>query len=180
MVPSALLSQSRIWKSGSILTFLSPNKFRLLAKVVSGNSVTLDMSGSFLVMMLLYLWPTLLLVVIWITVTHFSGVSKCNLRKLQSIQNSAARTVLNNIRYASITPVLKKLLWLPVQHRPVFNKTATLVNKFLHTGFFPSILIYISLPTAVLIVPGTVRVVVISLWFQSSNPLSINLSAVWL
>ena len=49
--------------------------FRISAKVVLCNSVTLDLSGGFLLMMLLYLWPMLLLVVCWITVTHFSGVS---------------------------------------------------------------------------------------------------------
>ena len=40
----------------------------------------------------------------------------------------------NASRYTSITPVLKNLHWLPVEHRSVF-KTATLVYKFLHTGF---------------------------------------------
>ena len=49
--------------------------FRMSAKVVLCNSVILDMSGGFLLMMLLYLWPMLLLVVSWITVTHFSVVS---------------------------------------------------------------------------------------------------------
>ena len=49
--------------------------FRMSAKVVLCNSVILDMSGGFLLMMLLYLWPMLLLVVGWITVTHSSGVS---------------------------------------------------------------------------------------------------------
>ena len=49
--------------------------FRMSAKVVLCNSVTLDMSGGFLLMMLLYLWPMLLLVVSWISVIHFSGVS---------------------------------------------------------------------------------------------------------
>ena len=49
--------------------------FRMSAKVVLCNSMTLDMSGGFLLMMRLYLWPMLLLVVSWITVTHFSGVS---------------------------------------------------------------------------------------------------------
>ena len=49
--------------------------FRMSAKVVLCNSLILDMSGGFLLMMLLYLWPILLLVVGWITVTHFSGVS---------------------------------------------------------------------------------------------------------
>ena len=37
--------------------------FRMSAKVVLCNSVILDMSGSFLLKMLLYLWPMLLLVV---------------------------------------------------------------------------------------------------------------------
>ena len=64
----------------------------------------------------------------------FRSLSKFNLRKLQCIQNSAARIVSNTSRYTSITPVLKNLHWLPVQHRSVF-KTATLVYKFLHTGF---------------------------------------------
>ena len=49
--------------------------FRMSAKVVLCNSVTLDMSGGLLLMMLLYLWPVSMLVVIWITLTHFSGVS---------------------------------------------------------------------------------------------------------
>ena len=64
----------------------------------------------------------------------FGSLSKFNLRKLQCIQNSAARIVSNTSRYTSITPVLNNLHWLPVEHRSVF-KTATLVYKFLHTGF---------------------------------------------
>ena len=63
----------------------------------------------------------------------FRNLSKFNLRKLQCIQNSAARIVSNTSRYTSITPVLKKLHWLPVEQCTVF-KTATLVHKFLHTG----------------------------------------------
>ena len=62
------------------------------------------------------------------------NLSKFNLRKLQCIQNSAARIVSNTSRYASETPVLKKLHWVPVEHHSVF-KTATLVYKFLHNGF---------------------------------------------
>ena len=99
--------------------------------------------------------------------------SKFNLRKLQCIQNSADRIVSNTSRYASIIPVLKKLHWLHVEHRLIF-KTAILVS--LH-WFSPSILLHISLPTAVLTIPGTDRVGVISLWFQSSYPLSINQSS---
>ena len=65
----------------------------------------------------------------------FRSLSKLNLHKLQCIQNSAARIVSNTSRYTSITPVLKKLHWLPVEQCIMF-KTATLVYKFLHTGFF--------------------------------------------
>ena len=64
----------------------------------------------------------------------FRSLSKFNLRKLQSIQNSAAGIVLNTSRYTSITNVLKKLHSLPVEQRTVF-KMATLVYKYLHTGF---------------------------------------------
>ena len=64
----------------------------------------------------------------------FRSLSKFNLCKLQCIQNSATRIVSNTSRYTSITPVLKKLHWLPVEQRIVF-KTATLVYKYLHTGF---------------------------------------------
>ena len=64
----------------------------------------------------------------------FRSLSKFNLCKLQCIQNSAARIVSNTSQYTSIIPVLKKLHWLPVEQCMVF-KTATLVYKFLHTGF---------------------------------------------
>ena len=74
------------------------------------------------------------LVVGWTTVAHFSGVSKFNLHRLQSIQNSADRIVTHSSKYTPITPVLRKLHWLPVQCRSEF-KLATLVYKFIHTGF---------------------------------------------
>ena len=64
----------------------------------------------------------------------FKSLSKFNLRKLQCIQNTAARIVSNTSRYTSITPTLKKLHWLSVEQRTVFN-AAKLVYKFLHTGF---------------------------------------------
>ena len=64
----------------------------------------------------------------------FRSLSKFNLHQLQCIQNSAARIVSNTSGYISITPVLKKLHWLPVEQHTVF-KTATLVYKFLHTRF---------------------------------------------
>ena len=75
--------------------------------------------------------PMLLLVVGWTTVTHFSGVY---LHRLHSIQNSAARIVTNSSKYTRITPVLRKVQWLPIQFRLEF-KLATLVYIFIHSGF---------------------------------------------
>ena len=65
----------KIWVCGSIQTFLCPSMFRMSAEVVLLNSVISDMSGGFLLTMFLCLWLMLLLVVVWITVTHFSGAS---------------------------------------------------------------------------------------------------------
>ena len=64
----------------------------------------------------------------------FRSLSKFNLHRLQSIQNSAARIVTNSSKFTQITPVLRKLHWLPVQFHSEF-KLATLVYKFIHTGF---------------------------------------------
>ena len=104
------------------------------AEVVLYNSVISDMSGG-------------LLIVGWIIVTHckslLRSLSKLNPHKLQYIKNSAARTVSNTCRYTSITPLLKKLHWLPFEHYSVL-KTATLVYKFLHTGFPKYLGLYLS------------------------------------
>ena len=66
--------------------------------------------------------------------THFRSLSKVNLHRLQSIKNSAARIVTNSCKYTWITPVLRKLHWLPIQFHSEF-KLATLVYKFIHTAF---------------------------------------------
>ena len=64
----------------------------------------------------------------------FRSLSKFNLHRLQSIQNSAARIVTNSSIYTRITPVLRKLHWLSVQFHSEF-KLATLMYKFLLTGY---------------------------------------------
>ena len=51
----------------------------------------------------------------------YCNFSRYNLRKLQCIQNCAARIVSNTKRYSSITPVLKALHWLPVKQRSKFK-----------------------------------------------------------
>ena len=60
--------------------------------------------------------------------SHFRSLSKFNLHRLQSIQNSAARIVTNSSKFTRITPVLRKLHWLPVQFRSEF-KLATLAHS---------------------------------------------------
>ena len=131
VVFSALLSQSKIWVFGSILIFPCPNMFRMSPKVVLCNSVILYMSGSFLLMMLRYLANVLVSSRLDYCNSLFRSLSKFNLHKLECIQNSVARIISNTSRSSrySITPVLKKLHWLPVEHHSVF-KTATLVLSF--------------------------------------------------
>ena len=64
----------------------------------------------------------------------FRNLSKFNLHRLQSVQNSPARIVTNSSKYTRITPVLRKLHWLPIQFRSDL-KLATLVYKIIHTSF---------------------------------------------
>ena len=52
------------------------------------------------------------------TVIHYTlGISQANLNKLQRIQNSLARVITNTSKYQHITPILKKLHWLPIKQR---------------------------------------------------------------
>jgi len=60
-----------------------------------------------------------------------AGVADVYLRRLQSVQNAAARLVYDARRHDHITPVLTTLRWLPVRQRVIF-KTAVLVWKCLH------------------------------------------------
>ena len=64
----------------------------------------------------------------------FRSLSKFNLCKLECIKKCAARIESNTNRYTSITPVLKKLHWLPIEHHTIF-KAVTLVYSFAQTGF---------------------------------------------
>ena len=53
------------------------------------------------------------------------------IKKLQRLQNTAARLVLNLSKYDRITPALVTLHWIPVKYRIEF-KTLLLVFKGLH------------------------------------------------
>ena len=65
-----------------------------------------------------------------ITVTHFfTKLQTSQPRRLQSIQNAAARLVTGTRR--TVTSILQSLHWLPVQQRILF-KLAVLVHKCLN------------------------------------------------
>ena len=139
------------------------------------NSVTSDTSGSFELMMLLYLWLMLLLLVRWITATHFSGVSQSSIY----INYSASKIVQPELYQ---TPVDTTALLLCLRNCIGYwlNRARCSRQPHLSTSFFTQvflgIFLHIFLPTAALIVPGAVKVVVISLSYQSSTRLFINLS----
>ena len=44
------------------------------------------------------------------------GLPKCELQRLQYVQNMAARVVLQMSRFHHITPVLCEVHWLPIIH----------------------------------------------------------------
>ena len=61
----------------------------------------------------------------------FSGITDSLFRRLQSVQNAAARLVTGTRRRDHITTVLRQLHWLPVRQRVDF-KLALLIYKALH------------------------------------------------
>ena len=61
----------------------------------------------------------------------FSGITDSLFRRLQSVQNAAARLITGTNRCDHITPVLRELHWLPVRQRVEF-KLAVFVYKSLH------------------------------------------------
>ena len=60
------------------------------------------------------------------------------MRRLQSVQNAAARFITGTRKYDHIMPVLRNLHWLPVRQRIIF-KIATLMYRCLN-GLAPSYL----------------------------------------
>ena len=56
-----------------------------------------------------------------------NGLPKYQLQRLQYVQNTAARVVLQMSRFHQITPVLCELHWLPIQYRFTFFTFASSV-----------------------------------------------------
>jgi hypothetical protein len=61
----------------------------------------------------------------------YYNLPNTSLKRLQSIQNSLARVVLNVKRHEHITPSLRKLHWLPIHQRIIF-KIACITFKTIH------------------------------------------------
>ena len=59
------------------------------------------------------------------------GVGEDLLRRLQSVQNAAARFITGARKYDHISPVLRDLHWLPLRQRIIF-KIATLMHQCLN------------------------------------------------
>ena len=59
------------------------------------------------------------------------GIPTHLLKKLQYVQNAAARVITGSRKFDHITPVLKELHWLPVEQRIVF-KVLLITFKALH------------------------------------------------
>ena len=67
----------------------------------------------------------------------FTGLSKRAVRRLQYIQNAAARVLTRTRKYDHISPVLRSLHWLPVAQRIDFT-IALLEYKSLHGMLEPN------------------------------------------
>ena len=65
------------------------------------------------------------------------GVAGCVVRKLQGVQNAAARMITGTRKFDHVTPILRELHWLPVAQR-IQYKIAMLVNKCLR-GLSPPV-----------------------------------------
>ncbi|GFR73635.1 reverse transcriptase [Elysia marginata] len=65
-----------------------------------------------------------------------AGLPEVTLKKLQQVQNNAARLVTKTRKRDHITPVLKSLHWLPI-HLRVDYKIATFVHQCLYDPSFP-------------------------------------------
>ena len=68
----------------------------------------------------------------------YTGIPAEQLNRLQRVQNAAARLVLSKRKNDHITPLLKRLHWLPVKARCDY-KIATLVYQYFDDALAPSL-----------------------------------------
>ena len=98
----------------------------------------------------------------------FRSLSKFNLCKLQCILTSAAGIVSNNPQSIHQYNSFKNCIGFLLNSAQCLRQPHVFIRFF--TQVFLGILLHIFLPTAVLIVPGAIKVVAISLSFQKFHP----------
>jgi hypothetical protein len=78
-------------------------------------------------------------------------IPESSLKKLQTVQNNAARLIVNANKYSSAYPILKALHWLPIKFRIEF-KILLLTFKAIHnqTAHYISQLISLKVPARTL------------------------------
>ena len=62
-----------------------------------------------------------------------AGLPDCEITKLQSVQNAAAKLITLSRKFDHVTPILRELHWLPV-HQHILFKVLVLVYKALHSS----------------------------------------------
>ena len=79
----------------------------------------------------------------------YNGISQANLNKIQRIQNTLARVVTNTSKFEHITPILKKLHWLPIKQRidyktvPSYNDLHIKRFKFSNLPIFTIVFLFL-------------------------------------
>ena len=64
----------------------------------------------------------------------YVGMTDCNFKKLQHVQNTLARVVLCAGKFKHITPALIKLHWLPVKQRVLYKQALITFNVLHHSN----------------------------------------------
>jgi hypothetical protein len=85
----------------------------------------------------------------------YFGINSHNMRKLQSVQNSAARLIFGSKTHSSLSPLFDKLHWLTIKNRIIF-KISTYVHKCLY-GNAPDDLMALLQPTDTFIRTGKLK-----------------------
>ena len=75
-------------------------------------------------------------------ISVLNGITKQQTSRLQSILNASARLVFGSRRFSSITPLLQRLEWLPVQRRIQFRLAVLVLSCRLHKapGYLTSLI----------------------------------------
>ena len=75
------------------------------------------------------------------------GLPRCDLDRLQAVQNAAVKLAAGARKFDHVTPLLRDRHWLPVQHRVTF-KTAVMMYKCVHGMTADYLADYIRLPSS--------------------------------